>query len=157
MLFYLTNFCIQLICHCSRIHRSWKHATAVKEDYCRIIMTAWLRLSEDVIAKSFMSCALNLAVDGSEDPMIHCLKKDQSCEAESEQLQAQLSVFNEPITQTLSRLLLTRTSKRPTMPWLIQMTMKTSILNHRLCISADEISPAYSQTRFLSYSSSCYC
>ena len=28
--------------------------------------------------------------------MIHCLKKDQSCEAGSEQLQAQLCVLNEP-------------------------------------------------------------
>ena len=60
------------------------------------VLTAWSRLSTDVIAKSFKSCALNLAVDGSEDSVIHCFKKGQPCEARSEQLQAQLSVLDEP-------------------------------------------------------------
>lgn len=59
------------------------------------VLTAWSRLSVDVIAKSFRSCALNLAVDGSEDSEIHCFKKGQPCEAGSEQLQAQLSVLDE--------------------------------------------------------------
>ena len=59
-------------------------------------MTAWSRLSADVISKSFKSCALNLAVDGTEDSMIHCFKKGQPCEAGSDQLQVQLSVLDEP-------------------------------------------------------------
>ena len=59
-------------------------------------LTAWSRLSTDVIAKSFKSCALNLAVDGSEDSVIHCFKKGQICEARSEHLQAQHSVLDEP-------------------------------------------------------------
>ena len=29
------------------------------------VLTAWSRLSTDVIAKSFKACVLNLAVDGS--------------------------------------------------------------------------------------------
>ena len=49
-----------------------------------------------MIAKSFKSCALNLAVDGTEDSKIHCFKEGQPCEAGSEQLQAQLSVLDEP-------------------------------------------------------------
>ena len=60
------------------------------------VLTAWSRLSADVISKSFKSCALNLAVDGTEDSMIHCFKKGQPCEAGSDQLQAQLSVLDEP-------------------------------------------------------------
>ena len=51
----------------------------------------------DAIAKSFKPCALNLAVDGTEDSKIHCscFKEGQPCEAGSEQLQAQLSVLDE--------------------------------------------------------------
>ena len=49
-----------------------------------------------MIAKSFKSCALNLAVDGTEDSKIHCFKEGRHCEAGSEQLQAQLSVLDEP-------------------------------------------------------------
>ena len=60
------------------------------------MLTAWSRLSTDVIAKSFKSCALNLAIDGSEDSEIHCFKKGQPCEAGAEQLEAQLSVLDEP-------------------------------------------------------------
>ena len=59
------------------------------------VLTAWSRLSANEIAKSFKSCALNLAVDGSEDSVIHCFKKGQPCEAGSEQLQAQLSALDE--------------------------------------------------------------
>ena len=60
------------------------------------VLTAWSWLSTDVIAKSFMSCALNLAVDGFEDPEIHCLKKSQPCEVGAEHLEVQLSIMNEP-------------------------------------------------------------
>ena len=60
------------------------------------VLTAWSRLSADVIAKSFKSCSLNLTVDGSEESEFHCFKKGQPCEAGAEQLDAQLSVLNEP-------------------------------------------------------------
>ena len=59
------------------------------------VLTALSRLSVDVIAKSFMSCALKLAVDGTEDSVIHCFKKGQPCKVGSEQLQAQLSALVE--------------------------------------------------------------
>ena len=48
------------------------------------VLTAWSRLSVDVIVKSFKSCALNLAVDGSEDSKfiasrkVNLVKGDQS-------------------------------------------------------------------------------
>lgn len=60
------------------------------------VLTAWSRLSTDVIAKSFKSCALNLAVDGFEDSEIHCFKKGQPSEAGAKQLEAQLSMLNQP-------------------------------------------------------------
>ena len=60
------------------------------------VLTAWSWLSTDVVAKSFKSCALNLAVDGFEDSETHCLKKGQPCEAGAEQLKAQLSILDEP-------------------------------------------------------------
>lgn len=60
------------------------------------VLTAWSWLSTDVVAKSFKSCALNLAVDGFEDSETHCLKKGQPCEVGAEQLEAQLSILDEP-------------------------------------------------------------
>ena len=60
------------------------------------VLTAWSWLSTDVIAKSFKSFALNLAVDGFDDSEIHCLKKGQACEVGAEQLEAQLSILDEP-------------------------------------------------------------
>ena len=60
------------------------------------VLTAWSRLSVDVTVKYFKSCALNRAVDGSEDSNIHCFKKVQPWEGGSEQLKAKLSVLNEP-------------------------------------------------------------
>ena len=49
-----------------------------------------------MIAKSLKSCALNLTIDGSEDSEIHCFKIGQPCKAGAEQLEAQLSVLDEP-------------------------------------------------------------
>ena len=60
------------------------------------VLTAWAWLPTEVITKSFKSCALNLAVDGSQDSEIHCFKKGHPCEAGAEQLKAQLSVLDEP-------------------------------------------------------------
>lgn len=59
------------------------------------VFTAWAELPTGVITKSFKSCALNLAVDGSQDSEIHCFKRGQPCEAGAEQLKAQLSVLDE--------------------------------------------------------------
>jgi len=41
------------------------------------VKSAWD--SADLIKKSFKSCALTVATDGSEDDEIHCLKEDQPC------------------------------------------------------------------------------
>ena len=43
------------------------------------ILEAWNDLDKVIIVNSFKSCALTLAVDGSEDELIHCLKPSQSC------------------------------------------------------------------------------
>ena len=47
------------------------------------VLTAWSRLSTDVIDKSFKSCALNIIVDGSKDSEILCFEKGQLREAGS--------------------------------------------------------------------------
>ena len=60
------------------------------------MLTAWAWLPTEVITKSFKSCALNLAVVGSQDSEIHYFKKGQPCEAGTEQFKAQLSVLDEP-------------------------------------------------------------
>ena len=60
------------------------------------VLEAWSQLAQDIVVKSFKVCALNLAVDGSEDSMIHCFKKGQPCELGLDQLKAQLPVLHEP-------------------------------------------------------------
>ena len=60
------------------------------------VQTTWAQLPTEVITKSFNSCALNLAIDGSLDSEIHYFNKGQPYEAGAEQLKAQLSVFDEP-------------------------------------------------------------
>ena len=45
------------------------------------ILEAWKNIMMDVIKSSFKSCALNIAIDGSEDELIHCFKENQPCSA----------------------------------------------------------------------------
>ena len=50
--------------------------------------------------KSFKSCALNLALDGSEDDKIVCLRKEQPCEKGLEVLKTHASILSEvPVDQ----------------------------------------------------------
>ena len=53
--------------------------------------------NKDIIVNSFKSSALTLAVDGSEDELIHCLKPSQPCHSGLEQLQ----VVQQQLQQTL--------------------------------------------------------
>lgn len=46
------------------------------ELYLHWIVDAWEQLPKDLIIKSFKGCGLTLALDGSEDSMIHCFKPD---------------------------------------------------------------------------------
>ena len=43
-----------------------------------LVLESWASLSSEVIKKSFKVCGLNLAVDGSEDPLIHCFKEGRN-------------------------------------------------------------------------------
>ena len=43
------------------------------------ILESWSRIEKNLIIKSFKSCGLNLKTDGSEDHLIHCFKKGQTC------------------------------------------------------------------------------
>ncbi|PFX13070.1 Pogo transposable element with KRAB domain [Stylophora pistillata] len=52
------------------------------------ILEAWDDLDKEIIVNYFKSCALTLAVDGSEDELIHCLKPSQPCYSSLAQLKA---------------------------------------------------------------------
>ena len=45
------------------------------------VLEAWDSLNRELIIRSFRSCALTVAPDGSEDDQIHCLKEGQLCHA----------------------------------------------------------------------------
>ena len=68
------------------------------------ILSAWADLDSTIIAKSFKVCGLNLAVDGNEDGLIHCLKEGQSCHPGAEIFQEQLAILSEPDTNPFDRL-----------------------------------------------------
>ena len=57
----------------------------------------WNDLDKDIIVNSFKSCALTLAVDGSEDELIRCLKPNQPCHSDL----AQLKAVQQKLQQTL--------------------------------------------------------
>ena len=61
------------------------------------ILEAWNDLDKDIIVNSFKSCALTLAVNGSEDELIHCLKPSQPCHSGL----AQLKAVQQQLQQTL--------------------------------------------------------
>ena len=45
-------------------------------------------MDPELIKRSFKSCALTCAIDGSQDNTIHCFKADQPCHAGLEKLQS---------------------------------------------------------------------
>ena len=45
------------------------------------VLEAWDSLNRELIIRSFRSCALTVAPDGSEDNQIHCLREGQPCNA----------------------------------------------------------------------------
>ena len=56
------------------------------------VLESWAALPQDLIRKSVKVCALDLAVDGSEDNLIHCFKEGSPCAAGAELLRQQLMV-----------------------------------------------------------------
>ena len=47
---------------------------------CQWVKASWDALPSDTVKKSFSSCAITTATDGSEDENIHCFKPGQPCE-----------------------------------------------------------------------------
>ena len=45
------------------------------------IIKSWEEISNETVANSMKSCALALAVDGTEDGLISCFKEGKKCEA----------------------------------------------------------------------------
>ena len=52
-----------------------------KELLARWVVASWQKLSPELIKKSFLSCGLTNAVDGSEDDLIVCLQGETNTEA----------------------------------------------------------------------------
>ena len=57
-----------------------------RREIVKWILAAWDGLDKTMIINSFKSCALTIAVDGSEDGHIHCFKENQPCRAGLERL-----------------------------------------------------------------------
>ena len=49
----------------------------------------------DVIKSSFKSCALNVAIDGSKDELIHCFKENQLCSAGLQHLKVMANTIDD--------------------------------------------------------------
>ena len=52
-----------------------------RREIVQCVLEAWDSLNRKLIIRSFRSCALTVAPDGSEDDQIHCLKEGQLCHA----------------------------------------------------------------------------
>ena len=50
-----------------------------RREIIKWILEAWDELLCESIKRSFVSCALATAMDGSQDDEIHCLKEGQPC------------------------------------------------------------------------------
>ena len=50
------------------------------------VLEAWETLDRELVIRSFRSCALTVAPDGSEDDQIHCLKEGQPCHTGQDRL-----------------------------------------------------------------------
>ena len=58
------------------------------------VLNAWNELSTEMIRKSFITCGLTNAIDGSDDDKIHCFKPGQPCEKGRQVLAEQLKLLN---------------------------------------------------------------
>ena len=59
------------------------------------VIEAWGQLSEELIIHSFKTCALNLAIDGSEDDQIHCFKEQGACPDGAVKIEELLQIIEE--------------------------------------------------------------
>ena len=78
------------------------HAPAWREIF-KWILAVWDGLDKTMITNSFKSCALTVAVDGSEDGHIHCFKEISP----AMQVQNSLRLFNKPWAIHATRILST--------------------------------------------------
>ena len=59
------------------------------------VLESWASISPEFIKKSFKVCELNLAVDRSDDHLIHCFTEGQTCDNGAQMLKEQLLVRHE--------------------------------------------------------------
>lgn len=48
---------------------------------CEWVKESWAAVSTDMVKNSFISCAINTPIDGTDDSKIHCFKEGQPCAA----------------------------------------------------------------------------
>ena len=65
-----------------------------RREIVKWVIESWAQLSSELIAKSFVVCALAGAVDGSTDGEITCLKEGKPCSAGREMLQNQMELID---------------------------------------------------------------
>ena len=68
----------------------WKTATDVQLNRVGSLQKCSPMSAPQIICKPFLSCALNLAADGSHDYKIHCFKESNPCEKGAMVLESQL-------------------------------------------------------------------
>eukprot|EP00794_Sanderia_malayensis_P014636 gene14636-16155_t len=66
-----------------------------RREIIRWILEAWDELSCESIKRSFVSCAITTAVNGSEDGEIHCFKEGQPCHTGKAMLAEQIKLMTE--------------------------------------------------------------
>ena len=65
---------------------------------CEWIKAVWESLPVKMIKKSFLTCAITTAVDGSDDDNIHCFKPGQPCNVGRNELRKQMDKLTDQDT-----------------------------------------------------------
>lgn len=93
--------------HCAEFYDEWLSTVGLHEEtdcgnlkapprreIVQWILKSWEKLSQEIIQKSFVSCALTCATDGSQDDEITCLKNGHPCSEGRSMLKKQLDYMN---------------------------------------------------------------
>ena len=93
--------------HCTESYDEWLSTTGLNEEtdcgnlkapprreVVQWILKSWEKLSKEMIQKSFVSCAVSCATDGSQDDEITCFKEGKSCSEGRTMLKDQFEYMN---------------------------------------------------------------
>ena len=93
--------------HCTEFYDEWLSTVGINEEtdcgnleapprqeVVQWIIKSWERVSQEIIQKSFVSCALTCATDGSQDDESTCFKDGHPCSDGRSMLKKQLDYMN---------------------------------------------------------------